>query len=339
MIRLLEAVRDWWNKLPVPVRSAAFGAIAVLVVAVIIALGFTSRPSFLARYESLERSFKTLDSSGHTGLRCDQCHVDSRAGVVRTAARVGDFYRGLVSTPSEPSFMRVGEVASERCLTCHEEDWSDDAKRTSKIPHPAHLRVASETRECVTCHKWTAHEEAYMEKHKAMPFSGVCASFGCHVGFKQPDECKTCHHTLQDAKGEWKEIHPQTVRSSGPNGCLESCHDADQCRLCHTTGKRPEFTGNVAQTGMKAIEREHVKKDWLKKHGSLALKDQQKCMACHVSLGECQDCHQRRPAFHGAKSTWLNKHQKLAKNNEKRCLACHEQPWCDECHKQFKEMR
>jgi hypothetical protein len=216
-------------------------------------------------------------------------------------------------------------------------DWSDNAKRTAKIPHPAHLRVADEPRECVKCHKWTAHEESYMQKHKSMPFSTVCASFGCHVGWKTTDECGSCHHSLQEGKGEWKKVHRVTVQAFGPNGCLESCHDAGQCRQCHTTGKRPEFkSGGVA--GVTQIEREHVKKSWLAKHGSFALADERKCLVCHVSEGECQDCHAKRPAFHGSPSTWLTKHKDLAKN-KKRCLTCHQQKFCDDCHKQFKEMR
>lgn len=311
----------------------------MLVVAVALALALTSRSSYLARYDSLERSYKTLEASSHKGLECSACHRDGRAAVVRTAARVGDFYRGLAGDPSDPVFMRVGKVSAEACRSCHEEDWSDDASRTSKIPHPAHLRVASEKRDCIECHKWTAHEEAYMETHKSMPFSGVCASFGCHVGTKKNTECGSCHHVLQDAKLPWKQAHPEVVRTSGPNGCLESCHDAEQCRTCHTTGKTPKFDGTIAQTGMKAIEREHVKADWLAKHGKLAVKDESKCMACHVSRGECEDCHAKRPAFHGPKKTWLNRHKQFAEKNEKGCLTCHEKSWCEECHDQFKEMR
>ena len=176
-----------------------------------------------------------------------------------------------------------------------------------------------------------------MQKHKSMPFSTVCASFGCHVGWKTTDECGSCHHSLQEGKGEWKKVHRVTVQAFGPNGCLESCHDAGQCRQCHTTGKRPVFkSGGVA--GVTQIEREHVKKTWLAKHGSFALADETKCLVCHVSEGECQDCHAKRPAFHGSPSTWLTRHKDLAKN-KKRCLTCHQQKFCDDCHKQFKEMR
>ena len=138
-----------------------------------------------------------------------------------------------------------------------------------------------------------------------MPFSGVCATYGCHAGWKSAEECATCHHTLLDDKEAWKKAHPKAVQAIGPNACLETCHDADQCRLCHTTGKIPVFTGLAAQTGLKAIEALHVKANWMEQHGTLALADKSKCLVCHVSEGECQDCHALRPAFHGSTKTWI----------------------------------
>ena len=314
----------------------ALGIVAVLAIGIVVGLYATSRPSFYARYRLYKRNYTTLQSSAHEGLRCGQCHGGT-TGAVGYAARVGDFYRGIAKTPKQPIFVELSTPMSDACRKCHMYDWSDNAKRTAKIPHPAHLRVADEPRECVKCHKWTAHEESYMQKHKSMPFSTVCASFGCHVGWKTTDECGSCHHSLQEGKGEWKKVHRVTVQAFGPNGCLESCHDAGQCRQCHTTGKRPAFkAGGVA--GVTQIEREHVKRNWLAKHGAFALADESKCLICHVSEGECQDCHAKRPAFHGSPSTWLTRHKDLSKN-KKRCLTCHKQRFCDDCHKQFKEMR
>jgi hypothetical protein len=249
-----------------------------------------------------------------------------------------DFYGGLLSKQYTPRFVKYDRPTREACKSCHITDWSTDIKRTSQIPHPAHLRVADETRECVNCHKWTAHEENAMTKHKKMPFSGVCVAYGCHVGTKKSTDCYTCHHVLGETGAKWKTDHPAVVQRVGPNGCLETCHETAQCVMCHTTGKRPVFTSRPTQTGLKAIEALHVKKTWLVKHGDEALKDRSKCLLCHVSDAECQACHAQRPAFHGSTSTWIGTHKKLGKN-EKRCLECHKKPWCEDCHKQFKEMR
>lgn len=322
------------------IATIAIGAAAiVLVIAVIVGVYATGKPAFYAQYKHLAGNARQLTTSAHRELVCGDCHADSRGPIVHQAALVGDFYRGLVGKRIDPVFFKMERPTNDACLKCHREDWSMDAKRTSKLPHPAHLRVATETRECVGCHKWTAHEETYMQKHKAMPFSRVCASFGCHVGFKQKDECKNCHHVLQDTKGPWRSEHPKTVRAAGANGCLESCHEVAQCRLCHQTGKTPVFKGPAVQTGVQLIEVKHVRKDWLSQHGTFALADQSKCMLCHVSIGECQHCHTRRPAFHGSQATWIGRHKKVAKGHENRCLACHKKPFCDDCHAQFKEMR
>ena len=325
-------------------RGVTWAAVAVVVglILVVASVGLlaTSGPAFLGGYHALSQSYDTLESSVHTGIPCEKCHVDPRGAVAYRASLVGDFYAGLVSNPKQPRFVKMSKPTSDACLSCHRDDWSMEATRTLRVPHPAHLRVVNESRDCVGCHKWTAHEESYMQKHEAMPFSTVCASFGCHVGWKQADECASCHHSLQGNGAKWKDIHPQTVRASGPNACLESCHSADQCRQCHTTGKRPTFSGGGVQTAVSTIEREHVKTDWVAKHGGFALADQSKCLLCHVSEGECRDCHSKRPAFHGPQSTWLGKHKDVAKTvTSPRCLTCHEKKWCEDCHKQFKEMR
>lgn len=316
----------------------AVALVAVVIVAVAVALTVTARPAFFNRYAGMQRSYAELQTSAHKNMRCNQCHVDSRGAFVGDAALVAEFYGSFFGKPREPRFVQMTQPTREACLACHRYDWSMDSRRTMKVPHPAHLRVASETRDCVTCHRWIGHEETYMVKHTQMPFSTVCASFPCHVGTKAATDCQNCHHVLQDTKGPWLALHPETVRAVGPNGCLESCHTADQCRMCHTTGKRPAFKTVDTQPGVKAIEQAHVLSSWISQHGTFALQDQSKCLICHVSEGECQDCHSRRPAFHGSTATWLGQHQPLAKANPQRCLTCHQQTWCDACHKQFKEM-
>jgi hypothetical protein len=316
----------------------ALAVLAVASIAVAVGVVATSSPAFLGGYHDYEQNYEGLQVSEHSELACDACHVDDRGALVREAALVGDFYRGLLDKPDQPVFVQMSTPPNDACLECHLWDWSEDSSRTANVPHPAHLRVANETRECVECHKWTGHEEEYIEEHKGMPFSNVCASFGCHAGTKALDECGSCHHGLQEDRGEWVEIHEETVRSYGPNACLEACHDADQCRQCHTTGVKPDFPENITGLAVQRIEREHVKPDWMEQHGTLALEDEEKCFVCHVSVGECEDCHSERPAFHGLESTWLNRHAEFAED-ERRCLVCHEAEWCEECHDQFKEMR
>jgi len=316
---------------------AVLAAVAVVVViALAVGLLVTGQPTFLKRYPIYARSYATLASSAHKGMTCGQCHATGGLGY--RLALVGDFYASAFQRDAyAPTFSKLAQPTRAACLACHSHDWSMDSAKTSKVPHPAHLRVATETRDCVTCHRWIGHEETYMQQHTKMPFSVVCASFGCHVGWKQPNDCKNCHHQLQVSLGVWKQVHPQVVHTVGANACLEKCHTADQCRLCHTTGKMPVFAKTIAASTVTTIEVAHVKSDWLTQHGTFAMQDKTKCLTCHVTFQECEDCHSVKPAFHGTDNTaWIGTgHEKYAKLNPKRCFECHKPTECNSCHTQF----
>jgi len=91
---------------------------------------------------------------------------------------------------------------------------------------------------------------------------------------------------------------------------------------------------------MKSIEELHVKPEWTSRyHGAEALKGEDRCLKCHQSEGECDECHLQRPAFHGSTDTWIGRHSKRAASvTDPRCVACHDVAWCEVCHDQFKEM-
>lgn len=316
---------------------AAFLAVLV-VVGVAVALVSTSTPEFFSRYHLLERRYVNLGNSAHEDIGCRTCH---ETNVVKNGAQlVGDFYRSMVETTATPVYFSFGAPTNDACLQCHETNWSHEESQTARIPHPAHLSVAAETRQCTSCHKWTAHREAYLDKHKEMPFSGVCVAYGCHVGTKDTEQCFNCHHVLHEANETWRTEHPAVIKVAGANSCVESCHTTAQCQQCHTTGVRPEFQGQKIETSMRAIEALHVRDDWTgSPHGDEALKDRSKCLLCHETEGECQECHLERPAFHEGTDTWIGRHVKVAVAvDDPRCIECHEQRYCDDCHDQFKEM-
>jgi len=316
----------------------AFGVVMLIASAVILPLVATSTANFFSRYHLLNRRYVNLENSAHEGVGCRDCHETQP--LENGVALVGDFYRSLVTSEPLPAYFVFQPPRREACLKCHEDDWAYVAERTERIPHPAHTRVASETRNCVDCHKWTAHFETYMTKHKEMPFSGVCVSYGCHVGTKQTEQCYNCHHVLHESADEWKTKHPEVVKETGKAACTEQCHTVEQCQECHTTGKTPKFTGRPIEISMKSIEQLHVKPEWTSRyHGSEAIKDVSRCMKCHQSEGECDECHLQRPAFHGSTDTWIGRHSKRAKSvTDPRCIACHDKAWCEACHQQFKEM-
>ncbi len=335
------SAREAWSRSRLSRIAIITGVLVVLVsaLAVVVPLSQTSTAKFFSRYHLLERRYVNLGNSAHEGIGCRACHETDPLG--NAVALLGDYYSTILTAGPTPQYFTFTPPENEACVSCHEDAWSASGERVGKIPHPAHDRVATETRECVGCHKWTAHLEPYLEKHKQMPFSGVCVAYGCHVGTKTTEQCFDCHHVLHESADQWKTAHVGVVERVGSNACLESCHTVAQCQQCHTTGTVPKFTGLTIEIGMKAIEALHVKPEWTEQyHGAEALKARDKCLLCHQSQGECQECHRERPVFHGPTATWIGRHQKATdKRDDPRCIECHEQVWCNDCHDQFKEMR
>lgn len=320
------------------ITISALALAALLLAGIAIPLAIASTPEFFSRFHLLERRYVNLEGSAHEGIGCRVCH--QKQPVRNGLQLVAEFYASYVTTDTTPRYFTFEPPRREACLQCHAGDWSTETDRTDKIPHPAHRRVVSETRDCVGCHKWTAHFEPYIEKHKTMPFSGVCVAYGCHVGTKTTDQCFDCHHVLRRSEQPWLQEHRTVARTRGINPCLESCHLVGECQQCHTTGEKPRFDGLPIETGMRAIEELHVRDDWTQKyHGAEALKNREDCLRCHVTESECDECHLQRPAFHGSTDTWIGRHARETEDVEDPgCLTCHEKAWCEDCHRRFKEM-
>ena len=313
-------------------------AVVAVLIAIPLVVALVAPGYVYGSFHDASQNLEEMETSLHADIACRSCHSGSQGTLSYGASVVGDFYANLVSSADEPRFIVFDTPTNSACLSCHEGAWSHDAEQVERVPHPAHMSVSHETRDCVQCHKWTAHEETYMEEHKEMPFSGICVSYGCHVGFRSEDECTSCHHALRDEDEDWLVAHPQVAQTIGTSSCLETCHNADQCQLCHSTGERPEFDGLQTKTGLEAIERLHVAADWSETHGPIALEDQSKCMQCHITDGECRACHSERPASHDPVETWIADHKEVVDpDDDVRCMTCHERSWCDECHEAFEE--
>ena len=326
------------NKLPHPAVLVALGLVVVLISAIAVAAFLTSKPAFFARYKALTRRYDTLQTSVHRDLACNDCHTDkARAGGPRGRPHRRLLHEPVLGGPraclhqdGEAPADGVPEVPQGRLELGLKADSEGSAPRPPACEHrEARMRHVPQ----VDGARRSVHGEAQDDA-----VLGVCATYGCHAGWKSAEQCSTCHHTLLDDKAAWTKDHPKAVQAIGPNACLETCHDAAQCRLCHTTGKVPVFTGLAAQTGLSAIETQHAKKDWMEQHGTLALADKAKCLVCHVSEGECDDCHALRSEVPRVDDHLDRRAQEPGKQKE-RCLACHKEAQCTECHDQFKEMR
>ena len=219
----------------------AVALVVVLLVALAVPL-VASRPrrSSSPATTCLNRRFVNLENSAHEGIGCRECHeTQPVANGVCARRRLlsqlrHDRHDSTCVTSSSPR--RHGRRASSATRTTG----AIDARRTERIPHPAHLRVASETRNCVDCHKWTAHLETYMEKHKKMPFSGVCVVLRVPRGHQEDRPVlqlppRACTSPANSGRRSIR----RSSRPPGESACLESCHQVEQCQQCHTTGKTP----------------------------------------------------------------------------------------------------
>ncbi len=320
--------------LPKLVKAALGLVIALVLLALIVPAVLMGNPRFVSGFGEMKDNYDTLQTSKHAGLSCRDCHADSRGALAGAVGSTIDFY-GLILGNDGAVVMDAPPRAA--CVTCHEHDWSHDPEVTSRLPHPAHLRVSSEQRDCVSCHKWTGHQEDYIPAHGPDGFVSLCASYDCHVGYAAKDTCQNCHHALWEGAGVWLANHPGVVFESGDAGCYGTCHAAAQCQACHTTGESP-FVGGLGPSETAEIEAMHARSDWARRHGASALRDELVCRRCHVSTRECDSCHARRPASHDPQQTWIALHKDAVKV-EGQCLTCHKQTWCDDCHSQFKESR
>lgn len=330
-LKMLREKKISWR-----IVAAVAGALVVLG-AVAVPLYATSDPAFYGRYQRYADRYKAWTTSSHKNVACAQCHVGATGALSRNASLIGEYYR-VRPKALRPVMATLPPASAAGCRSCHKNERAFDVKRLMQVPHPAHPDLAKETRDCIKCHKWVAHSEKYQKKHKKMPFTGICTSFGCHAGTKTRSECRFCHHSQAYKPAAWRNIHAKIVDKRGQNNCLDYCHKAAQCRTCHETGKNPfEEKGNAPKQLTGLIAR-HSAPNWDQVHGKEAQADKERCFYCHGSAEACKDCHSRRPAFHGPKSTWLGRHQKIGKNKA-RCLACHVQKDCNDCHRVFKEGR
>ena len=189
----------------------------------------------------------TTCSSGATSTSRTRRTRDRRAGVPRptrprrpTSSRSSaTSTRASSSTQTTPLFFKFGRPTNEACLACHEDDWSTEATRTAKVPHPAHLRVASETRDVREVPQVDgARRDATWQKHKTMPFSRRVRRLRLpRRAPSRPTSASTATTSLHETASSGRPSTPRSCRRAGTNGCLESCHEVEQCQQCHTTGK------------------------------------------------------------------------------------------------------
>ena len=280
-------------------RRRRRGRCVAVAVAVAVPLVATSTPEFFSRYHLLEPPLREPRGLGARGHRLPR-RATRRSRSPNGVALIADFYTSLVTTET-----RCRRTSSSRrprreaCLAVPRGRLEHRRRRApTRIPHPAHLRVASETRDCVDCHKWTAHLETYMDKHKKMPFSGVCVAYGCHVGTKTTEQCFDCHHVLHETADAVEDGAPAgrrrpPARTPASSRATRSSSASSATR----PARRPKFTG-LPDRGRHEGDREAARQAGLDAAATTAprrSRTRQKCLLCHQSEGECDECHLQPP--------------------------------------------
>lgn len=195
------------------------------------------------------------------------------------------------------------------------------------------------------------------------PDMGTCME--CHRDRKISIECKTCHTT-----GMLPKSHKQPNFKLQTHG-KQAAKDLKKCHECHKDMSTVEIPGfeeipattkflhNIKDTKPKITQYDYAKQNtfckdchskrpsshtshFITKHGGLASKDKQMCLACHnfqksdqieTKIVSCGSCH---PSMHENNKGWRQKHPINVPVNQKVtdfCYTCHYEETCSTCHK------
>lgn len=189
----------------------------------------------------------------------------------------------------------------------------------------------------------------------------------CHKARKVTTECSACHTT-----GMIPESHKNEDFKHKTHGKL-AASDLQKCNMCHKDMSTKDLEGyedasvltKYLNKDIKLVQKQKTHYDYakentfcsdchserpvshgksfVKKHGPIASKDKQKCLACHEyqrsdnsssSKVECSSCH---PSSHNRSGDWRSRHPILVGPNQKlerSCYKCHSEPTCSACHKE-----
>lgn len=284
-------------------------------------LAYSARPAFCASCHEMAPEFITWQSSAHSKVSCQACHMEAQpTNVAHKVKALEQVY--LHVTGGVPDNIRIKEpIDNLACETCHNRQRQVTAAGDLIIPHARHIEV--EGMKCVDCHASVAHAKV-TERFQRISQAG-------------PNQVQLL-----------KSTEPEHYRPE-MQACI-TCHlgknAPTRCDACHKEIRTPAS---------------HKLADWVQTHGQGAMGDYRQCVACHdIALGKtpttsedrveavrsnafCSSCHERRPAGHDA--VWQLDHRNSARVNKASCLVCHDQvkspqgtpstaPACQDCHSQ-----
>jgi len=123
------------------------GVLAAIAVVGFAVWEYTSTPGFCASCHIIEPSVEGWRDSAHAeDASCMDCHADE--GLVgEFVAHIGGVQEVYMQVTESPAYEDIrGHVPSERCMSCHEDDWAElpEDHPTAEAP-------------CGVCHRDSAH--------------------------------------------------------------------------------------------------------------------------------------------------------------------------------------
>jgi len=320
-------------------------------------LVYSARPAFCASCHEMAPEFVTWQSSAHSKVSCQSCHMEAQpTNVAHKVKALEQVY--LHVTGGVPDNIRIKEPIDNRaCETCHNRQRQVTAAGDLIIPHAQHIEV--EGMVCVDCHSGAAHAKiteriqrvsyaapALLQQLKGTqaeqyrPEMAACIS--CHLQRQAPTKCDVCHREIKTPAS-----HQQTAWKVGHG--QEAMTAYSQCLYCHdiALGRAPAGTGrerveavrsNAFCTTCHTQRPPNHDADWQLGHRNPAKLSKASCLVCHdqvrssqntaSAIPACQDCHSQN---HGPE--WRKTHPAVVKQDGmKSCFTCHEAKNCSDCH-------
>lgn len=188
MSRLIELIKRYWGIIGRPSRHYSLGFLAAggFVMGIIFwggfntAMEFTNTETFCTGcHEMKSNVYAELQSTIHftnrSGVRakCSDCHVphdwtDKIARKMQASKEVWAWITGSISTPekfearrrtlAEHEWHRLKANDSLECRNCHEFDYMDFTRQSTRASTQHSTALASGEKTCIDCHKGIAHQ-------------------------------------------------------------------------------------------------------------------------------------------------------------------------------------
>lgn len=252
----------------------------------------------------------------HQEASCESCHQG-----ITTSTRAGDRHAPTMDACTSCHTTSATKAPLQQCSSCHTRFDASPISKADLEANPEAWRTASpapmrapsaqaalhfshaahQETPCIDCHAIDASRDM-----PSSPTMQQCVT--CHTSNKAPTTCETCHLSR-----DLDTIAPAPSRVEAPSKLL---------------------VREAARDGEPIPPSSHTK-DWLARHGIIALTERDDCLSCHTeqSCGSCHNTQSGKPLAHHPQN-YLITHRLSARQDTQDCTSCHRQEAsCLECHK------